>query len=61
MGSFFGLKIAQKILGLPDGGTAFERGAFPTMPLYRGDPWFLPLAMRWFAWQDAKLARSRVI
>ncbi|MPZ34446.1 MAG: FAD-dependent oxidoreductase [Rhodospirillales bacterium] len=59
MGSFFGLKIAQKILGLPAGASAFEAAAFPTLPLYRGNPWFLPLAMRWFAWKDAKLARSR--
>lgn len=60
MGSFFGLKIAQKILGLPDGATSFEQNGFPTLPLYRGDPWFLPLAMRWFAWKDAKLAKRRV-
>ncbi len=60
MGSFFGLKIAQKILGLPDGATAFEQDTFPTLPLYRGDPWFLPLAMRWFAWKDAKLARRNL-
>jgi len=59
MGSFFGLTIAQKILGLPDGATAFETAPFPTMPFYRGDPWFLKLAMRWFAWKDARLARSR--
>jgi glycine/D-amino acid oxidase-like deaminating enzyme len=59
MGSFFGLKIAQKILGLPAGACAFEDASFPTMPLYRGNPWFLPLAMRYFAWKDARLARSR--
>ena len=59
MGSFFGLKIAQKILGLPDGTCAFESAAFPTLPFYRGNPWFLPLVMRWFAFKDAKLARSR--
>ena len=59
MGSFFGLRIAQKILGLPGGATAFESAAFPTLPLYRGNPWFLPLAMRYFAWKDARLARSR--
>jgi len=59
MGSYFGLKIAQKILGLPDGTTAFETAAFPTLPLYNGNPWFLPLAMRYFAWKDARLARSR--
>lgn len=59
MGSFFGLKIAQKILGLPDGSCAFESAAFPTLPFYRGSPWFLPLAMRYFAWKDSSLARRR--
>ncbi len=59
MGSLFGLKIAQKILGLPEGTTAFEQAPFPTLPLYRGNPWFLPLAMRYFAWKDKRLARSR--
>lgn len=58
MGSFFGLKIAQKILGLPEGATAFEATEFPTLPFYRGSPWFLPIAMRYFAWKDARLARS---
>ena len=33
MGSFFGLKIAQKILGLPAGATVFQSAAFPTLPL----------------------------
>jgi glycine/D-amino acid oxidase-like deaminating enzyme len=58
MGSFFGLKIAQRILGLPAPASAFESAAFPTLPFYRGDPWFLPIAMRYFAWKDARLARS---
>ena len=59
MGSFFGLKLAQRILGMPEGGCAFESEPFPTLPLYRGKPWFLPLAMRYFAWKDARLDRSR--
>ena len=59
MGSFFGLKIAQKILGLPVDASAFESATFSTLPFYRGSPWFLPLAMRYFAWKDARLARSR--
>lgn len=58
MGSFFGLKIAQRILGLPAPASAFEAAAFPTLPFYRGNPWFLPIAMRYFAWKDARLARS---
>jgi len=60
MGSFFGLKIAQKILGLPDGTCAFESAGFPTLPFYRGNPWFLSLVMRYFAFKDAKLARRRL-
>ncbi len=60
MGSYFGLRIAQKILRLPVEASAFEAATFPTLPLYRGNPWFLPLAMRYFAWKDARLARSRV-
>lgn len=59
MGSFFGLKIAQAILGHPDEACAFGSESFPTLPLYRGNPWFLPLAMRYFAWKDARLARRR--
>ena len=59
MGSFFGLRIAQRILGQPEGACAFEQAAFPTLPFYRGNPWFLPLAMRYFAWNDARLARRR--
>jgi glycine/D-amino acid oxidase-like deaminating enzyme len=59
MGSYFGLKIAQRILDLPEGACAFESATFPTLPFYRGDPWFLPLAMRYFAWNDRRLARRR--
>lgn len=58
MGSFFGLRIAQKILGLPVEASAFEAAAFPTLPFYRGNPWFLPIAMRYFACRDARLARG---
>ena len=36
MGSFIGLKIAPKILGLPAGANPFEAAAFPALPLYRG-------------------------
>jgi hypothetical protein len=49
MGSYLGRKIAEKILGLPAGRTAFDIAPFPTQALYGGNPWFVPLAMRWFA------------
>jgi glycine/D-amino acid oxidase-like deaminating enzyme len=56
MGSYFGLKVAQKILGLAEGATAFDSAAFPTVPFYRGNPWFVPLAMRYFRWRDHRFA-----
>jgi glycine/D-amino acid oxidase-like deaminating enzyme len=57
MGSYFGATIAKRILGEPAGARSFESKSFPTMPLYRGNPWFLPLAMSYFAWQDRRLAK----
>lgn len=59
MGSYFGWKLAQKILGDRSGDTVFEVAPFPTLPLYRGNPWFVPLAMRAFDWKDRWRARRR--
>jgi glycine/D-amino acid oxidase-like deaminating enzyme len=58
MGSYLGLKLAQKIMGRPEGDTIFATTPFPTFPGYTGNPWFVPLAMRWFDWQDRRLARK---
>ncbi len=58
MGSYLGHKLAMKILGKPEGDTVFGETPFPTMPFYRGNPWFVPLAMRWFDWKDVRLARK---
>lgn len=58
MGSYLGHKLAMKIMGKPEGDTVFGETPFPTMPFYRGNPWFVPLAMRWFDWKDARLARK---
>jgi glycine/D-amino acid oxidase-like deaminating enzyme len=58
MGSWLGLKLAQRILGKPEGESVFGATKFPTLPFYRGNPWFVPLAMRWFDWQDARSARK---
>ena len=49
MGTFFGRRIAQRILGTAEAPSAFERPP-PTYPFYTGNPWFVPLAMRWFDW-----------
>jgi glycine/D-amino acid oxidase-like deaminating enzyme len=58
MGTHFGLKLAQMIQGKPDGRSAFAEQGFPTLPLYRGRPWFVPLAMRWFRWKDRRMGAA---
>jgi glycine/D-amino acid oxidase-like deaminating enzyme len=58
MGSYLGRKIGQQILGEADGRTVFSEDPFPTLPLYRGKPWFLPAAMQYFDWNDRKTART---
>jgi glycine/D-amino acid oxidase-like deaminating enzyme len=41
MAPYLGYKTAQKILGSPEGKTAFDETKFAAIPLYRGHPWFL--------------------
>lgn len=57
MGSYLGHKLALKIIGKEEGETVFGTTPFPTFPGYGGNPWFVPLAMRWFDWKDARFAR----
>jgi glycine/D-amino acid oxidase-like deaminating enzyme len=56
MGTWLGRKLALKILGSAEGSSAFERHAPPTLPLYGGKPWFVPLAMKYFGWHDRRIA-----
>ena len=58
MGSYLGHKLAQQILGKEEGASVFGTTPFPTLPFYGGNPWFVPLAMRWFDWKDARFARK---
>ncbi len=47
-GSFFGTKLAHKMLGNEEEGrTAFDDMPFDTRFLYTGRPWFLPALVRW--------------
>lgn len=59
MGTYLGMKIADQILGRPDGETIFSKAPFPTLPFYRGTPWFVPWAMRYFDWHDNRIARRK--
>lgn len=54
MGTWLGVKAAKKIVGDDDGATAFDNRPFPTLPFYHGRPWFVPLVMAWYDWQDRR-------
>jgi glycine/D-amino acid oxidase-like deaminating enzyme len=51
MATYLGQQIADCILGR-GGHNPFEGMRFPTAPLYRGNPWFLPLAAAWYRFLD---------
>ena len=42
MAPYAGHKAALKLLGSPEGRTAFDSMEFARMPTFRGKPWFLP-------------------
>ena len=51
MGTLFGAKLARRILGEAGGESAFDR-PMPSIPLYWGNPWFVPYAIRWMSRKD---------
>ncbi|MFZ5791283.1 MAG: NAD(P)/FAD-dependent oxidoreductase [Pseudomonadota bacterium] len=54
MGSWFGYKLAQRILRANDAATAFDAHPFQSRFYYRGWPWFRPLAVARFDWEDRR-------
>lgn len=52
MQTWLGHRIALKIAGAANSGTAFDDMPFPTMPLYAGRPWFLPLVGAYYRARD---------
>ncbi|MFK7859334.1 MAG: NAD(P)/FAD-dependent oxidoreductase [Granulosicoccus sp.] len=52
MASYLGMRLGQKVLGLELGVTAFDDLPFPTRPLYKGRPWFLPPVVAWYRLRD---------
>ena len=54
MASYLGMRAGQKVLGLKEGATAFDDLPYPTKPLYRGSPWFLPPMVAWHRWRDRR-------
>ena len=54
MASYLGMRLGQKVIGSPDGRTAFDSLPFPAKPFYNGTPWFLPAAVSWYRWLDSR-------
>ena len=58
MAGYLGMRTGQKVLGLAEGKTAFDDLPNPTRPLYTGKPWFLPAAVGYYRWLDARQCRA---
>jgi len=43
--------MAHRLAGKP-GYNPFDGMTFPTLPLYEGNPWFLPFAAMWYRFLD---------
>ena len=52
LASYFGNRIGLQLLGKPEGNSAFNEPSFQTRPLYRGKPWFLASAVRYYQLLD---------
>lgn len=50
--SYFGMRIGQQVLGLPEGRTALDGLSFETRPFYTGNPWFLSASVLYYRWRD---------
>ena len=50
--SYLGRQIGLKIAGKQNRPCGFEDLAFPTLPTYRGTPWFLPIVGRYYNFRD---------
>jgi len=56
---YAGWRAAQKVLGLPEGRTAFEAQAFrPIHPFYTGRPWFRPFLSAYYRLKDRREGSS---
>jgi glycine/D-amino acid oxidase-like deaminating enzyme len=49
---YFGTRLAQQMLGNPEGRTALDGRSFGTRPLYTGEPWFLPWTIAYYRLRD---------
>ncbi|MBV8826166.1 MAG: FAD-binding oxidoreductase [Hyphomicrobiales bacterium] len=52
MMTYLGTQTARKILGGANRVSALDEREFPTMPLYNGNPWFLPVVGGYYRLRD---------
>jgi len=50
---YFGMRIGQQMLGMPEGRTALDGLPFPSRPYYRAKPWFLAPSVLAYRVMDA--------
>jgi glycine/D-amino acid oxidase-like deaminating enzyme len=55
MGTWMGRKVALKLMGDKQGVTAFDKTPLRAPSWYGGNPWFVPLYMKYLDWQDGRL------
>ena len=53
LASYFGARIGQQLLGRAEGRTGLDGLHFSGRPYYRGRPWFLAPAIRYYRWHDS--------
>jgi glycine/D-amino acid oxidase-like deaminating enzyme len=51
-GTYFGMKLARRILDKPRAETVFWQRPFEPIPFYNGNPWFVPYAIKWLSRKD---------
>jgi glycine/D-amino acid oxidase-like deaminating enzyme len=54
LGAYLGNKVALRILGQPGAQSAFDGFSFDSRFFYHGNPWFMPLVMRYYSWADRR-------
>ena len=50
--TFYGHKVALKMMDDPRGATSLDDLPFKSKPFYNGTPWFLPAVLRWHSLMD---------
>lgn len=58
LATYFGARIAKRILDQPLPDSVFENTKFGTVPFYNGKPWFIPAVMKYYDFCDNRIARK---